>query len=304
MGSTISISKILLIPFILIWATSIQAQDLLLTNEAAKLCQEKNYDGAKSKINEAMQNEVEINHPFTWYVQGFIYKEIYKERESTQRDSPARIKAVESLCKSIELDSKKEYTKMSRAALQYLCNTYYNDAMLRSREFDMTSDTTPALYFDQFKLLMHIVDPAKDLGIYDRDYHKAMAQRYYALWMKDTENSAPVNKSIQNYEYAFGLDSTDCEVNFNMAIIYYNQAVFLIRKIGPETDIFEVLILQEKAVALYKKTLPLLHRCERYCAPKKEVLKGLMFTYNRLGQEAKELDYKNKLEQHINSEKH
>ncbi len=303
MGRTISTIKIFLIPFLLIWAISARAQDLVLTNAAAKLCQEKNYDAAKSKIKEAMQSEMEVNHPFTWYVQGFIFKEIYKEKESLQRDSPARTRAVESLCKSIELDDKKEYAKMSRAALQYLCNSYYNDALLRTREFDMTNDSTPEFYFNQFKLLMHIVDPAKNLGVYDRDYHKAMAQRYYTLWMKDTEDNTPVNKSIQSYQFAFELDSTDCEVNFNLAIIYYNQAVFLIRKIGPETDIFEVLILQEKAVALYKRAIPFLLRCERFCPPKKEVLKGLMFTYNRLGQELKELDYKNKLEQQINSEK-
>jgi tetratricopeptide (TPR) repeat protein len=303
MGSTISMIKILLIPFMLVFTIYVQAQDLVLTNEAARLCQEKKYDDARSKINEAMQSEMELNHPFTWYVQGFIYKEIYKEKESLQRDSEARTKAVESLCKSIELDHKKEYSKMSRAALQYLCNTYYNDAMLRSREFDMTNDTSPAIYFMQFKLLMHIVDPAKNLSIYDKDYHKAMAQRYYTLWIKDTDNTVPVNKAIENYDEAISIDSTDCDINFNLAIIYYNQAVFMIRKIGPDTDIIEMLILQEKAVSLYKKTIPFLHASERNCPPKKEVLKGLMFVYGRLEREAQELEYKDKYERLLNSEK-
>ena len=79
------------------------SQPLALTNEAAKLCQQMKLDAALEMSNMALADKSEAADAYCWYVNGYVMKEIYKEREYGLRTSPFRDNAMKSFSYSMNL---------------------------------------------------------------------------------------------------------------------------------------------------------------------------------------------------------
>jgi len=304
MGITMKKLPIVLL-LVLSIATSIYsfAQELPLTNEAANLCQNKNFDEAKKKIIEAMDSD-ESKHPYSWYVKGFVAKEIYKQRESNLRNSKNREDALASFTKCIEMDRKGEYSEMSKAGIKYLATTYFNDAQLRSRDFDLSSAHEAEELFSQFRKYMRIVDPVFPIGGYEKDFSKNMAQRYFILWQMNIDDETLADKSLTQYNNAIRIDSSDSDVYYNVAVIHYNRAVFKYRKINSETDFIELIDIQQEGSALIKnKALANMNRAYNLSPEKPEVIRGLFFIHRALEHE-KDVEYfKAEIERLVNEGK-
>ncbi len=253
------------------------AQNNPLTNEAAKLCQNKQLDAAKEKIAAALENEAEKNQPYTSYVAGFIYKECYKEWESKKRDSPYREQAAQYFLKALELDKKREHNSNIRTGLKFLASTYFNDALMRTREFDEANETEPEKYYNHFRKLMRSAEPGCDLDAQDKDYHQQMAQRYFDLWQINVDKNELPEKALKHYNDAIMADSTDCMIYYNIGVLQYNRAVFLYRSIGPETEIFDLIDIQTKASDLIKnKAMLVMKKADAICPNHAEILSGLL----------------------------
>jgi len=280
------------------------AQNPPLANEAAKLCQDKQYDAAKKKIAMAVQSPVESGDPFTWYVNGFIYKEYYKQYESGNRNSPSRETAVESFMKSLSLDKTNQHTAMTKTGLKFLATTYYNDALLRTREFDLTTEKEPEAFYNKFRKLMHTVEPGSSLNTYDKEYNKNMGQRYFALWQLDLDNSDLPERAATCYSEVIRMDSTDSDAFYNVAVVYYNRAVFKYRKIGPETDIFDLILIQQDCADLIKnKALPSMQKAYKLAPERGDIVRGLMFIHRALEHENDVEYFKKEIERLIDEGK-
>ncbi len=67
--------------------------------QAAQFCQERQFEMAETAIAKALESDAEKDMFYTWYVKGFIHKEIYKARESNNPHSLHRDRAVEAFLK-------------------------------------------------------------------------------------------------------------------------------------------------------------------------------------------------------------
>lgn len=263
------------------------AQTTPVAAQAAKLCQQKNYTGAKAKIAESLLLPEEAANPYAWYVKGFIYKEIYKESESKDKRSKSRETAAEAFIKCIEMDKKGEQSSMARIGLKYLASTYFNDALLKTREFVLTDQNEPQEYFDKFRKLIRTVDVTTNMTPYEVEFQRNMAQRYFVLWQNDLDNEVYPDKAAACYKEAIRVDSTDCDLHYNLAVVYYNRAVFKYRKVGPETDMFEVITIQMDGVELFKnKALPAMTKARKLCPERGDIIKGLMYINRALERES------------------
>lgn len=301
MGYTMKIIfRIITLLMICFGSLTIMAQQYPLAGQAAKLCQQKKYDEAVAKIEEALQSETESASPYTWYVKAFIHKEIYKEYESTDRHSKNRETAVAAFIRTNELDKKGEHTSMTKIGLKYLASTYYNDALMRTREFVLADENDPQTYFNSFRKLMRIVDVTTNMTPYEVEFQKNMAQRYFNLWQTDVDNHTYADKAAGCYREAIRLDSTNCDLYYNLGVVYYNKAVFKYRKIGPETDIFEVITVQMEGVELFKtKALPVMTRARLLCPDRGDIIKGLMYINRALERESDVEYFKSEIERLI-----
>ncbi len=303
MGNTMNIHRIFLVIAMGFIFSFVKAQDSPLTNEAARLCQEKNFESAKAKINQAMDTE-EAKDPYMWYVKGFIYKEIYKQNESTKRDSRNREIAVECFNKSLDIDKKKEYTEMSNAGIKYLATTYYNDALTRTRDFDLSTVHEAEELFNKFRKQMRTVDPVFPIRNYEKEFSKNVAQRYFLLWQLDVDNETIAEQALAQYSIALRIDSNDVDTQYNVGVIYYNRAVFKYRKINADTDFIDLIDIQQDCANLIKnKALVYMNQAYKLSPERGDIVRGLMYIHRALEHE-KDVEYfKTEIERLINEGK-
>src|SRR6187431_949555 len=81
---------------------------------------------AKEVIDSAMKVAEYQQLATAWYVQGFIYKDLFKASPNT---SPYREKAIEAFTKLRELDTEQKYAKETVQNLRFLGASYYNEGM-------------------------------------------------------------------------------------------------------------------------------------------------------------------------------
>lgn len=274
---------------------------LPLTNKAARQCQEKDYSAALETIARAIDAEEESGDPYTWYVLGYIHKEIYKEQDAGNRGSTHRTEAIQAFEKSMSLDISGAYAEMTRSALRYLATTYLNEALIMTREISRGNEGLPESTFETFRRIMLEADPRVDFAPYTKTLYRKMAQAHYLLWEKDVRDPYHANQAAAYYEKTIALDPTDCESNYNLAIIHYNNGVHMIRGIDGSTDIMELIVIQDESIRLFRKALPFAENTFVNCPAKIDYFKAMMFINRALGNEDVYDAYKAQSEEMIRS---
>jgi tetratricopeptide (TPR) repeat protein len=290
MGSTIKYLTGLLMCMFSWTMPLVHAQTPAFATEAVELCQAKQFDQALSSIQKAVEDPTSANHPFTWYVKGFIHKEVFKHHEAQLRQSINRTAALDCFEKALQLDQRREYVAQTHVAMKYLASTYFNDAMRASKEFDMEQpDDYLELYYT-FRKIMRTVDPVTNLAPFERDLAKSAGQRYFEIWQLDTELIEAANLSANKYLEALGHDSTDCHTFYNLGVVYYNRAVFLYRSLSVDTEMEELITIQTESVGLLNKALTVFTNGQRMCPENGDILKGLLYI-NKAFENEKNVEY-------------
>ena len=267
--------------------------------KAAELCAEKKYDEALAQIDEGFKSTDLNSDANAWYVKGFILKELYKQKEANQRQSNFRFRSVTALKKAREFDSNLEFAANIDAALQFIAFTYFNDALLRSAEMDNESENEPADLFKKFEELYKGSETEmKDLKL---EFNSKMAEGHYRNWIKNTEDNHHYALCLEYYSKVLSLDNRNCTANLNLAIVNYNQGVFMIRKIGAQTDMMDLISIQDESVKKFKAAIPYAQQAFASCAPSPTNYKVLMFVNRALGREEEYLRLKKESEKKFKS---
>ena len=275
-------------------------QDLPRTSQAVKLYESGDLVGAKEVILDALQKEEEQNHPYTWCVKGFIFKEIYKTIENKDRYSANRDVAIDALKTSIRLDTKKEYETTNLKALEFLANTLYNDVVYLTRGLNEYNVDEPEKFYKRYQTVWRLVEPNADFTHKDVELYRVMAEGFNKIYKADPErNLVFFDKSASYYKKAIALRPDDTLANYNLAILYYNRGVFKIKKIGASTEIFELIFIQDECIELFKQSLPFMKKAHDLDPTRKEPLQGLRAIFKSLSEDQEELKYRTLLEQYI-----
>jgi hypothetical protein len=262
--------------------------------KAAELCAEKKFDEALVQIDEGFKSNDLNSDPNAWYVKGFILKELYKQKEANQRQSNYRYRSVAALKKAREFDTNLEFTANIDAALQFIAFTYFNDALLRSAEMDSESENEPIDLYKKFEELYKGSDAElKDLKV---EFNSKMAEGHYRNWIKNTEDNHHYTLCLEYYSKVLGLDNRNCTANLNLAIVHYNQGVYMIRKIGAQTDMMDLIAIQDESVKKFKSAIPYAQQAFASCTPSITNYKVLMFVNRALGREEEFLRLKKESE--------
>jgi hypothetical protein len=272
---------------------------LPLTNEAIKAYQSGDFLAAESKIKVALLDKKESKDAYTQYTAGFIYKELYKSLEPEKRESTYRAKATNYLQESLLISPSGTTAEMAKAALKYIAVSYFNDALRRTVEITEETKTEPEALYSTFRKNMRLVDAQTDFTPYDIQLFKALGQAHYRLWEANTADQKEALQAADYYQRVLILDENDCEAAFNLVILYYNQGVYKIRSIDLNTDLSEIIPLQEKAIRFFNQALPLAQQCFYHCPASADYYKGLMFCNRALGNEEEYLRLKTELEAKI-----
>jgi tetratricopeptide (TPR) repeat protein len=185
-------------------------------------------------------------------------------------------------------------------ALTYLAVSYYNDSVLLTRGLTPEKIDEPEKAYTRYKTLLVRVEPGKDFTPQDVEFYKNMARGSRAIYDGNPEaNAVFFNLSNTYYRRAIELAPDDFQANYNLAVNFYNHGVHKIRRIDHNTEIFELIQIQDECVALFKQALPYMRKAHEVQPEHRKTLGGLMAIYRSLSDDAQAALFQKQLEELI-----
>lgn len=270
------------------------AQPGPLAIKAAKLADSGDLIGAQSVIELALETE-EVKEAWTWYVKGFILKEIFVEIDKGNVYSKNRELAVKSIVRAQELDVEEAYSKDVRNALEFLAKTYFNQSIDQHETLDPEMMEGSQAFFLKFKETYLLADPLADFSSYSVDFYNSLANSYEKAHVMRSNDEEYINAAIHYYKLSLALAPENYHANYNTAISYYNLAVNRIKEIDHQTEIIELLMIQEECLILFRQSLPYMLKAHKQKPKRKETLTGLMAIYRAMNEYDKSDGYKEAL---------
>ena len=257
--------------------------------------QKEQLDSAKKYIDLAMVDEQLNKAVKTWYYKGFIYKEIYKKRDKSNKISPYRTTAVNTLQKVLKMDSTKEFTESSTKMLRYLSSTLYNDAAraLNPKDYEIAIKN-----YNNYKKIVSLIDPKTDLNAQDVKFKLALA----SMLNKPVESgqildSVTIQQITTLYLEVLSLDPNNPAANYNLAILYYNEAAEIINNMDYDMDLEKLNEVQDYCIEIFLKGLPYMLKAYQLNYKREQTLLGLSNIYYGLNDMEKSEHYKKELEE-------
>ena len=263
---------------------------------AISLLQKGNLDSAKTIIDLAVADTEIVNDGQAWYIRGFIYKSIYNAKEKTNIKSPLRLEALNSFKRSLFIDTSLANVVENKKNIKYLAATLYNDvkASLDSVNYLIAIDN-----FEKFKTYSKLIDTSQEtIKQNDIKFLLALASVYTQIYENDRKGKSEfLNLAKAAYYKVLILESNNISANYNMGILFYNQAVQLINQSDYDIDIVALNDIQDNSVKLFKESLPFMEKAYQLDPKRREILLGLSGVHFSLNEKEKSDYYKQKLQE-------
>lgn len=256
-----------------------------------------NLDSAKTYIDKALQDNDTRKDPQFWYVRGFIYKELYKKYETANRQTVYRDTAVADLFKSTHIDSSADNKTNNYAAIKFIAGTYYNDAI---SFMDSLHYTEGIAYYNKYKQASTLIEPANEINPFIISFNLKLGEVYSYLFFHSTSDAQKrgfLNSARDAYNAVLALNPDNVSANYNLAILYYNQAVYIINETNYDDDISKLNAAQDTSVRLAMQSLPFMQKTYQLDPKKKDAVKGLEGIYYLLHDTQKFQEYEQKLKE-------
>jgi hypothetical protein len=118
----------------------------------------------------------------------------------------------------------------------------------------------------------------KDQG--NLEYKLLLGATYERLILSDTIRKKDHNQKARKIYSELLKDQPDnFKVNYNLALLYYNEAVDRINKLDYDTDMIALDDIQQECKDLFKQALPYMEKAYSLSPKNKETLKGLQGIY-------------------------
>ncbi|MBL0329010.1 MAG: tetratricopeptide repeat protein [Bacteroidetes bacterium] len=291
----LKIKRTIILGFLLLLAAISNAQQSRVT-AAYTFLQQNQLDSAKANIDAAVVHPETQEDGQAWYIRGFVYKTIYNQKEKGNKESTARIEALVSFKKSLSIDTTRENVQENIKNIKYLATTLYNDA---AASLDTIDYKIAVRNFDIFREYYLLVDPSvSNFKQKEIDFANAIATVYTRIYEGDRKGKVDfLNLAKAAYNRALSFDPNNINANYNMGILYYNQAVNLINQSDYDLDIVALNDVQDNSINLFKASLPFMEKAYSLDPNRKETLLGLSGIYFSLNEKEKSNEFKQKLEQ-------
>ena len=284
-----------LVVFLLVaFAISASAQAGKTLSDAINYLQAGKTDSAKVLIDLLMKDSVNQKEAQANYVYGFVYKEIYKQKESNNKQSPAREISINAFEKSVQIDTSKENRDNNFANIKYLASKFFNDA---ASSMDTVNYKIAIVDYGSYKNAIKFINPDFNFSKEDVNFELALASVYTQKYNANKKQNVSFSElARKNYFSVLAIDSDNYSANYNMGISYFNEAVDLMSNMDFNIDMVAMNQVQDKSVTLFKNSLPYMEKAYRLKPNRKETLEGLSGIYFSLHDAQKSNEFKEKLD--------
>jgi hypothetical protein len=264
-------------------------------HRALNLYQEKKIDSACIFIDSAIVNPLTSKDYEAWMVRGFIYKELYKQKEGNNPNSPLRETTVQSLKMALTLDTahKNPQKENILKSLKYQAATYHNDI---AKTLDTLNYPQSLKNAEKHKELMKFLDPNFNEKNYDYDIFLILGSMFEKEYERnDSKNLLDLAK-VYLFK-AYEIKNHTFSVNKNIGFLYYNQAVVIIKKMDYDIPLDQIPVYQDQSVKLGQQALSYCLKAHEIDPKDKAVVEALAGIYYLLNDNEKHNEYKKKLEE-------
>ena len=258
---------------------------------------------ALSTISSAVEGR-EAQNPEAWYVLGFFEKERFKSDERWDPNSPRRESALAAFRRSMALQPQGVLLEDLEKALRFVGDTYFQQAMNGLRGLSPGQAAQAVQSFNTYLSIDELLgataaDLDKQRAEWDRQMGLAHGQMLSAGRLGATEEQEALVAAVGHYEASLALEPEHYSTLYNLAITLYNHGVRQLKRIGPETSMFELMEIQDVCIALFEESLPVMERAHAIQPRRLETLKGLMTIHHALSQPEASEKYRLQLEEVI-----
>ncbi|CAN5807109.1 hypothetical protein BH11BAC7_BH11BAC7_12810 [soil metagenome] len=272
---------ILLAALLLTGMNSLCAQTLFHYNAALLFVQSGELDSAKKEVDLHMKEPGAQKSADSWYLQGVIYKEMYKKYENNNSLSPYRTKAFEAFKISLTLDTIPEHQRTVRDNIRYIALRYYNDAVAT---LDTARYATSVTCYQNYREAVLLADPGINIKEKDEGFYVALASMYYTIYNLDKKTNAKFfDLTRETYLKVLSWNPNNYTANYNLGLLFWNKGVDLMYEIDYDINLDSAMDVQDHSVELFKESLPFAEKAYEI-APKREetlvVLSGIYYSLN------------------------
>ena len=154
------------------------------------LIRSKEIEKARKCIDSAIVDPDFKDDGDAWYLRGYVYKTIYKTKEKANRESPARLTALESFKNSMKYDNAADNILKNKNEIQYLAASLYNDVIagLSSENYQASLNN-----FEKYKKYHSLTDTNSTESLnQDITFKRSLAVIYKKLFEKSTVHETKV----------------------------------------------------------------------------------------------------------------
>ena len=263
--------------------------------KAFEFYQSGNLHEARAMVEKSSQDEQWQQDPNTWYLKGFIMKDLYKMDPKADSALFFRLESMEAFQHLIKMDDASKYLSDALKTIKYLSSTFYNDAVdnIENKNFDQAKE-----YFDLFSTAL-ILSQDKTINLQNQEieFLLALGSNYMEVYKKDSaRNEVNLNGAETAYQKILKIEPTHMKANYNLGVLYYNEAVNLINKMDYDAvDLIAISQIEDQSIELFKQSLPFMELAYQQNPKDRNTLEGLAGIYFSLRDYDKSKAYKEKL---------
>ena len=280
----------ILLPGILIFlASGLFGQEATL-NRAQQLFRAQKYEQAALAVDSAIKHPQTTRDFISWTTRAYIYYYIYVKTDKVKLISPLRDTVLISIRKSIALNPDSEYVANNRRILNNLSAHYFNIAKYLLQ--DSVDADRSLLAYQRYKELAKLADATANPDSRDIEYYLAVGSVYSEIYNKDNNN----NKAQQIAKVALmkvlDMHPDNVNANMNMGLLYFNQAVNIVKSMDGEIPIEKIDELQENVVKLARQSEQFMLRVYTTEPKNRKANTALYYIYRMLYQLQKSDEFK------------
>jgi hypothetical protein len=273
--------------------STVSFAQLTKVQQAYDCVQQGKLDSAKIYIEEGIKDNEASADFQSWYIRGFIYKEIYKQKESNDVKSNAREIAVESLKKAAELDKDTQQIVSINKNLKFLGSKYYNDA---KKTIDSVNFATSIACFQNYLSIYNLVEPGFDENAKSVEYFLSLSYYFQEIFEQNGSKTS-LEHTKEYLSKSLQINPNSAKANKNTAVLFYNMGVNIIKKMDYDIDLEQLYVLQEDASKLFKQAEPFMSKAHQLSPKDKTIVEGMQGIYYQLNDTEKSNEFKKKLEE-------
>ena len=263
---------------------------------ARKLFMEKQFEAARLAIDSVVLHPQTSADFLSWTTRAYIYNEVFKRsNEKMWLKSPLRDTIINCLKTSNKLEPDTVYINNNRKMYRTLSYGMFN--LAKALYQDSLNYERSQVAYNNFKTLYLNFDAKETFKAKDLEYYLAVGSFYSSIFNQNMKNFKAMDVAKVTLMKALDIQPDQPNALMNMGLMYFNQAVMLVKELEGGEDFEKIDEIQTSMVKLAKQAEGFILKVYTNDPKNTKAMRALFQIYRMLSDIEKSDDFKKKLKE-------